>query len=56
MNKLPVFTNIVTNVKNYNKGARWLYAELKLHISFLVKSLENSLMRLYEKAHLVVAS
>ena len=38
-----------------NKEARWLYAELKLHISFLAKSHENSLMRLYKKAHLAVA-
>ena len=35
-----------------NKEARWLYAELKSHISFLTKSHENSLMGLYEKAHL----
>ena len=42
--------------KKYNKEARWLYAELKSHISFLAKSHENSLMRLYKKAHLAVAA
>ena len=31
-----------------NKEASWLYAELKSHISFLAKSLENSLMRLFK--------
>ena len=30
-----------------NKEASWLYAELKLHISFLAKSHENSLLRLF---------
>ena len=39
-----------------NKEARWLYVELKSHISFFARSHENSLMRLYKKDHLAVAT
>ena len=41
-----------TKIKH--KEANWLYAELKSHISFLAKSHENSLMRLFKKSHLAV--
>ena len=51
------YTSIgVHNQNKLNKEARWLYAELKSHISFLAKSRENSLMRLFKKAHLAVAA